>query len=121
MLALKIHLPGRSRACLHPKPQMGKEGVPEGVQLKHIQPHRDADNSPPPLLRGVRLQKLLFIVVQIVLGRRAFLLQGLAAAVAGYVPGAVGKGVNGQAAMVLAALAGRGLDLMGKPFQLLRP
>ena len=47
------------------------------------------------------------------------LLQGLIAAVPGYVPGPVCKGIYRQAAVVLAAAAGDGLDLMGEALQLL--
>ena len=119
VLAPEVELAVALRRVEHPKAQLGEEGVPEGIQLEHIQAHGDADGAPGAGAGLVRGQQLLFVVVQVVLGGGALLFQGLVAAVARDVPGAVCEGVHRQAAVVLAAVAGDGLHLVGEVLQLL--
>ena len=80
VLAPEVELAVALRRVEHPKAQLGEEGVPEGIQLEHIQAHGDADGAPGAGAGLVRGQQLLFVVVQVVLGGGALLFQGLVAA-----------------------------------------
>ena len=121
VLAPEVELAVAFRGVEHPKAQLGEEGVPEGVQLEHVQAHGDADGAPGAGAGLVGVQKLPLVVVHVVLGGGALLFQGLVAAVARDVPGAVREGVHRQAAVVFAAVAGDGPYLMGEGSKLLRP
>ena len=118
MLAPEIQLPVGIRGMEHPEAQLRKESVPEGVQLKHVEPHGDPDGPPLSLTGSVRVQKLPLIIIQVILCGLAVLLQGLVAAVSGNVPGGAAfpraEGIHRQAAVVLAAVAGNGPYLVGK-------
>ena len=99
--------------------QGGKEGVPEGQQLVEVQPHGQADGLPRAGLVAELRKLLALVVVEVVALGAALRGQRLGALVAADELLAVGKGVDGQAAVVGAALAGDGLHLVGEVLQLL--
>ena len=104
---------------MHGKAQPGPEGVPEGQQLVHIQAERNANGAALAGHGLVTGQQLLLVGVQIQAVVLALTSHGLIAAVAGDELAAIGKGVDGQLAMVAAAAALDADHLLCKLFQLL--
>ena len=68
-LPFQIQLAARQRRGDNLKAQFREQGVPEGKQLIHIQPHRNADFAARPLHRtvGEKLSQLVGIHVQLLI------------------------------------------------------
>ena len=113
-----VQPPGAFLGQHHLKAQSGEKGVPEGEVFVHVQSEGQADLAPLAAAARELAQLFVFVFRQIGQGLRA-LPQGLLAPVAGQVPAAGIKGVDGQGAVVGAAAAGGGIGLVGEVGQLL--
>ena len=118
-LSGQIQPAGGHRAGVHRKAKARPEGVPEGQQLVEAQTHRDTDRTALAGHRLVAGQQLLLVGVQVQAVVLAFAGNGLIAAVARDELAAIGKGVDGQLAMVAAAAALDADHLLCKFFQFL--
>ena len=118
-LSGQIQPAGGHRAGVHRKAKARPEGVPEGQQFVKAQTQRDADGAALAGHRLVAGQQLLLVGVQVQAVILAFAGNGLIAAVAGDELAAIGKGVDGQLAMVAAAAALDADHLLCKFFQFL--
>ena len=114
----QIQPPAGHRAGVHGKAQSGPEGVPEGQQLVHIQAERNANGAALAGHGLVTGQQLLLVGVQIQAVVLALTGHGLIAAVAGDELAAIGKGVDGELAVVAAAAALDTDHLLVEGFQL---
>ena len=118
-LSGQIQPAGGHRAGVHRKAKARPEGIPEGQQLVEAQTQRDADGTALARHRLVACQQLLLVGVQVQTVVLALAGNGLIAAVAGDELAAIGKGVDGQLAMVAAAAALDADHLLCKLFQFL--
>ena len=118
-LSGQIQPAGGHRAGVHRKAKARPEGVPEGQQLVEAQTQRDADGAALAGHRLVACQQLLLVGVQVQAVILALASNRLVAAVAGDELAAIGKGVDGQLAMVAAAAALDTDHLLCKAFQFL--
>ena len=118
-LSGQIQPAGGHRAGVHRKAKARPEGVPEGQQLVEAQTQWDADGTALAGHRLVAGQQLLLVGVQVQAVVLALAGNGLIAAVAGDELAAIGKGVDGQLAMVAATAALDADHLLCKLFQFL--
>ena len=103
------------------KAQFGEQCVPERQQLVHIQAERDADFGAGAGRGGclaVVVQQLQLVGVEVQILIVGLAGHGFIAPVAGDKPLAIGKDVDGQLAVVAAAVALHGVDLLAERFQL---
>ena len=119
-LAFLVQLAAGNRADLDGKAQLGKEGMPERQQLIHVQAERNADDPAGIALvfRLIIQQQLELVGVQVQIIAGCLAGHRLIAAVAGNIALAIGKHIDGQLAVVAAAAALDGADLLFKVFQL---
>ena len=119
-LALLVDPPAGEAGDLHPEAQMGEEGVPQRQQLVHPQGQGQADGAPDlrPRRQGHEGVPLPGVEVGDLL--RHLQPQALLALVAGDVFLPAAEAVDGQPAVVGAALAGGGLGGVDEAPQPLR-
>ena len=118
-LAGEVQPPAGHRADVDRKAQPGPECVPEGQQLVKVEAQGDADGAPLAGHRLVGGQQLLLVGVEVEGVVLALAGDGLVAAVARNVLAAVGKGVDGQLAVVAAGAALDADHLLAEGLQLL--
>ncbi len=111
-LALQIQVPAGEGTVVHGKAQLCKEGVPEGQQLPHVQAQRQADLAPRAGDGLVAQDQLALVGIEVPLAGVRLAGDRPVAAVAADEGGSVGKGVDGQLAVVAAQAARPALRLL---------
>ena len=116
-----VELAAGEGADHHLEAQFRKQGMPEGQQFIHIQAEGNADPGPGMFRRrgvAVVLQQLKLVGVEVQILVVGLAGDRLVAAVARDEPLAVRKDVDGELAVVAAAVALHGLDGLAEVFQL---
>ena len=116
LLPLDVQAPGGFGGEDHLEVQVGKEGVPKGQVLVHVQPEGDADLAAGTVAAALALEGAEILVLELHQVRDVDLLlaQGTGTAVAGDEAAAAVEAVDGQGAVVRAELTGGGPGLVGE-------